>query len=376
VIQRPLWIQRIESAWSERSIVWLTGVRRIGKTVLCNQLEKIEYLNCDLPSVRSQIADPEYFFRRFRPGVRIVLDEVHKLADPSQALKIAADEFPQLRILATGSSTLAATKKFRDSLSGRKRSVQLLPVLWREAEAFHASELDRRLLHGGFPEMLLNPSPDPAFFEEWIDSHYARDIQELFGVRNRTAFLNLLRLAFYRSSGQLDISDLAKEVGISRPTIMSHLDSMEIAHTILRVPPYHGGGRREIIGRPKIFGFDTGIIAHLRGWTMIRDTDRGHLWEHLVLDELRYSFPDGGIHYWRDKSGREIDFVLDRHSGGVHTVEAKIDPSRYDGSSLEAFRAIYPEGENFLVCPYITKTYTVQHKNRPLSICGVASLEM
>jgi predicted AAA+ superfamily ATPase len=144
--------------------------------MLCRQMEKVEYLNCELPSVQRQIADPESFFRRFRPDARIVLDEVHKLADPSQALKIAADEFTQLHVLATGSSTLAATKKFRDSLSGRKRSVHLLPVLWKEAEAFGVSDLDRRLLHGGFPEMLMSPSPDPSFFEEWIDSYYARDI--------------------------------------------------------------------------------------------------------------------------------------------------------------------------------------------------------
>jgi predicted AAA+ superfamily ATPase len=344
--------------------------------MLCRQMEKVEYLNCELPSVQRQIADPESFFRRFRPDARIVLDEVHKLADPSQALKIAADEFTQLHVLATGSSTLAATKKFRDSLSGRKRSVHLLPVLWKEAEAFGVSDLDRRLLHGGFPEMLMSPSPNPSFFEEWIDSYYARDIQELFGVRNRTAFLNLLRIAFLRSAGQLDVSDLAKEIGISRPTVMSHLDALEIAHALLRVPPYHGGGRREIISRPKLFGFDTGLIAHVRGWTAIRDTDRGQLWEHLVLDELRTRFPDSGIHYWRDKSGREIDFVVDRHVGGVHTVEAKIDPSRYDASSLNVFRALYPDGKDFLVCPYVPKPYTVQLQDRALSVCGVAHLEL
>lgn len=374
MIPRPGWVSQVESAWEDRTIVWLTGVRRIGKTVLCRQLERVEYLNCDLPSIQRQLSDPELFFRRLRPGARLVLDEVHRLADPSQALKVAADEFPALRIVATGSSTLAATRKFRDSLTGRKRSVHLLPVLWTETEAFEVSDLDRRLLHGGFPEMLLAAAPRPAFFEEWLDSYYARDIQELFAVRNRSAFLGLLKLALLRSGGQLDVSDLAKEIGISRPTVMSYLDSMEIAHAVVRIAPYHGGGPREIIGRPKLFGFDTGLIAHVRGWTAIRDTDRGHLWEHLVLDQLRHLRPEGAVRYWRDKSGREVDFVIDGGARGVDTVEAKVDPNRYESAGLKAFRSLYPAGRDFLVCPYVEKPYALRRGGRVITVCGPSDL--
>src|SRR3989304_721605 len=103
MILRSSWIARVEAAWQERTVVWLSGVRRIGKTVLC-----------------------------------------------------------------------------------------------------------RRLLQGGFPELLVGPESGQVFFEEWIDSFYARDIQELFGVRNRSAFLNLFKLALMRSGGLLDVTDLSK----------------------------------------------------------------------------------------------------------------------------------------------------------------------
>jgi len=354
--------------------VWLSGVRRIGKTVLCRQLERTEFFNCDLPSVQRQLSDPEVFFHRLGPGKRVVLDEVHRLADPSGALKIAADEFPGLRLLATGSSTLAATRKFRDSLSGRKLPVNLLPVLWSEAAAFGITDLDRRLLQGGFPGLLVGPEAGQVFFEEWIDSFYARDIQELFGVRNRSAFLNLFKLALTRSGGLLDVTDLSKAVGISRPTVMSHLDALEIAHAILRLPPYHRGGPREIVSRPKLFGFDTGLIAHVRGWTSIRDTDRGYLWEHLVLDELRCIQPASRIRFWRDKSGREIDFLIDRGSRGVDTVEAKVDPDQFDAGNLEAFRALHPTGRDYLVCPYVQQSYIARRGSRRITVCGVTGL--
>jgi len=80
-------------------------------------------------------------------------------------LKIAADVYPDLRILATGSSILAATKKFRDSLTGRKHTLYLSPVLWQECiEEFEINDLDKRLLHGGLPEPLLSEIKDESFF--------------------------------------------------------------------------------------------------------------------------------------------------------------------------------------------------------------------
>jgi predicted AAA+ superfamily ATPase len=92
------------------------------------------YLNCDLPSVVRRLENPELFYASQAKGATIVLDEVHRLSDPSRTLKIAADAFPHLRLLATGSSTLAATRKFRDSLTGRKIVIILPPVLWTECE--------------------------------------------------------------------------------------------------------------------------------------------------------------------------------------------------------------------------------------------------
>lgn len=107
------------------------------------------YLNCDLPSVQRSLADSELFLDGLAPNAVVVFDEVHRLPDPSQLLKIAADEYAGFRVLATGSSTLAATGKFRDSLAGRKFEVHLPPVPWDECiDAFGIADLDRRLLHG------------------------------------------------------------------------------------------------------------------------------------------------------------------------------------------------------------------------------------
>ena len=193
MVERPLWVARVQQAWTRRSIVWLSGVRRVGKTTLARMLPDAVYVNCDLPSAARAADDPELFLAAQAPDSIVVLDEVQRLPDPSRLLKIAADAFPRLRILATGSSTLAATGRFRDTLAGRKVALHLFPVLWQEcAGPFGVPDFDRRLLHGGLPEPLLASRKDLAFFSEWIDSFYARDILELFGVRNRQGFLSLL----------------------------------------------------------------------------------------------------------------------------------------------------------------------------------------
>ena len=102
-------------------------------------LPDIVYLNCDLPSDASRLDDPELFYRAQPKAAVIVMDEVHRLADPSRVLKIASDAYPGLRILATGSSTLAATRKFRDTLAGRKHVLMLSPSSGPNAKRISAS---------------------------------------------------------------------------------------------------------------------------------------------------------------------------------------------------------------------------------------------
>src|SRR3972149_10192563 len=139
MVERPFWRRRIEDAWREAPIAWLCGVRRCGKTTLAESLgaKRMLYINCDLPAVEDMVRDPQVFFRGCSKPV-VVFDEIPRLRDPARVLKIGADGFPKLKILATGSSTLAASRKFRDTLTGRKRTGHLLPVLSEEQWAVGA----------------------------------------------------------------------------------------------------------------------------------------------------------------------------------------------------------------------------------------------
>ena len=128
MVNRFYWIERVEESWRHRSVLWLRGVRRAGKTMLAQSLKNVEYFDCELPRVRRSMEDPEPFLETLR-GKRVVFDEVHRLANPSELLKIAADHFPAVRVLATGSSTLGASSRFRDTLTGRKTELWLTPMI-------------------------------------------------------------------------------------------------------------------------------------------------------------------------------------------------------------------------------------------------------
>ena len=374
MISRPFWLQRMEEAWREAPIAWLAGVRRSGKTTLAESLglERVLYVNCDLPTVEDMVRDPQVFFRGCSKPV-VVFDEIHQLRDPARVLKIGADGFPKLKILATGSSTLAASKKFRDTLTGRKRLVHLTPVLWEELPTFGVT-LPQRLFHGGLPQALVASSKQPAFYREWLDSFFARDIQRLFGFRDMNRFNALFEYLLRQSGGQFEVTKTATALGITRPTVESQVRALEITHAVTVVRPFHGGGQSEIVKQPKVYAFDTGFVSFARGWDPLRPDDFGFLWEHLVLEHLQAHFPDTPIRYWRDKPGREVDFVLARRRDEVDAIECKWNPGAFDSSALKLFRSYYPKGRNYLVTPSGDPAYRKRYGKLEVQICTPTAL--
>jgi hypothetical protein len=374
MIQRPFWQRQLDQAWRGASIAWLCGVRRSGKTTLAKSLgsERTLYVNCDLPAVEDMVRDPQVFFRSVGKPV-VVFDEIHQLRDPARALKIGADVFPELKILATGSSTLAASRKFRDTLAGRKRTVHLLPVLWEELSAFGVT-LVERLFRGGLPPAVLAGARSPEFYREWLDSFFARDIQRLFGFRDINRFNAFFEYVLRQSGGQFEVASTARDLGITRPTVESHLRALEITHAASVVRPFHGGGQNELTRQPKVYGFDTGMVSFARGWDPLRREDLGVLWEHFVLEHLQAQFPQTPVRYWRDKARHELDFVLAHRRDAVDVVECKWDPAAFDAAALRVFRGYYPNGRNYLVTPSGDPSYARQYGTLEVRVCTPSEL--
>jgi hypothetical protein len=361
LIKRPFWIAQIESAWKEKSIVWLMGLRRVGKTSLCQSLDDVEYLDCETLSTRKTLDDSERFLAKMR-GKRVALDEIHLLERPSEILKIAADHYPEVKIIATGSSTLGASAKFRDTLAGRKKEVRLTPLLLEEMELFGKNDLDHRMLFGGFPAFFAKEQLALDQYREWFDAYWAKDIQDMFRVGKRASFLKFAELLFAQSSGQFEASRFAAPCEVTRQTITNYLAVLEETFLAKVLRPYSTHKATEIVSSPKVYGFDTGFMCYEKGWQTLRHEDMGLLWEHIVLNEIDAKLDRARctLHYWRDKQEHEIDFVIsDRFAKTLTAVECKFSSTNPDlallSRNFSALRKYYPDGENLVVASDIGK---------------------
>jgi len=357
MVERRFWIETVEEAWQRRSVLWLAGVRRAGKTVLCRSLDDVEYYDCELPRTRRALEDPEGFLRETR-GRRIVLDEVHRLGNPSELLKIAGDHFPETRVIATGSSTLEASAKFRDTLTGRRETVWLTPMIAADLAAFGNENLPHRFLHGGLPPHFLAAELPERDFRDWIDAYWAKDVQELFRLERRWSFQRFVELLLAQSGGMFEATRFAAPCEVSRQTISNYLAVLETTFVVQVVRPYSTRRATEIVSAPKVYGFDTGFVCHHRGWDVLRPDDLGDLWEHFVLNEIQGRLQRRAVRYWRNKNGAEIDFVLPRRGDRPPiAIECKWKADTFEPRAIEAFRRLHPVGPNYVVATDVDAPY-------------------
>jgi len=362
MVNRKEWQTRIEEYWQDRSVVWLMGVRRTGKTFLSQSLPDILYFDCEEPPVRAKMEDPEDFLDGLK-GKRVVLDEVHRLGNPSQLLKIAADHYPTVRILATGSSGLGASVKFRDTLTGRKYNLWLTPMTLSDMQDFGQTDLKHRLLRGGLPPFFLAERFKELDFQEWMDAYWAQDIQNLFRLERRDSFARLFELLMMQSGGLFEALSLAGPCGASRQTIMNYLRILEDTFVVHVIKPYFSNRSKEIIAMPKVYAFDTGFVAYYHGWDSLRAQDLGALWEHFVLNEMHAHTQMRRIQYWRDKQKHEVDFIWKGRGRPPLAIECKWSASEFDDTNLQAFRRQHPEGENVVVAHDVDRAHTRTYKN-------------
>ena len=214
MIERKFWVKKIKDCLKVKNILWLTGVRRTGKTFLCKSLKNVKYYDCELPRIRQQITDTESFLENNNKNI-IVLDEIHRLNNPTEILKIASDHYPEIKIIATGSSVLGSSYKFKDTLTGRKKDLWLTPMISQDLMDFKNKSLEHRFLRGGLPPFFMQKQFSESDFQEWIDSYWSKDIHELFRLERKWSFQKFLELLFIQSGGIFEATKFSASCEVS-----------------------------------------------------------------------------------------------------------------------------------------------------------------
>ncbi|MHB0915332.1 MAG: ATP-binding protein [Thermoleophilia bacterium] len=347
--KRTYWHNLIESAWEQSSLLWLSGVRQTGKTVLGLSLDDIEYFNCEVPRIRREVEEVRGFLAGVS-GKRVVIDEIHRLRQPAELLHLAATEFPDTRVLVTGPASLKAYADSYPDIESSIREIWLTPMMSAGLTDFGNNDVVHRLQAGGLPNFFMSDDLSEAEYQKWMDVFWARDVQSRVRVSKHWSFQRFMELLFENSGGIFEALSYAKPCDISHPTVASYLRILEEALVVHLVRPFTTQRPTEIVSAPRVYAFDTGFVCYYRGWGQLGEEDLADLWRHFILNEIQSRNQLRDVRYWRDKSGHNVDFILVDQAQPPVAVQCAWSPEQLDLRSLKAFRYQYPDGENWVVC--------------------------
>lgn len=306
-------------------VVLLLGARQVGKTTLITsmQLPGDLLLNCDLEEQLQLInTNSLQKLQKTLVGIkRLFIDEAQRLDNPGLTLKILYDNFKDIQILATGSSSFELKNRLSDALTGRYLDFELLPLSLSEISHLENYKhfIDELMLYGGFPEIYLEK--DVAYkkklLEKIIESYLYKDILSFNRIRNSQAIVQLTRAIAYQIGSEINENELANRLKIDRKTVVSYLDILEKAYVIHRIYPYSKNPRREIGRRYKIYFYDLGLRNALIGDfnSLNIRLDVGAMWENFLFIERYKRMNNHDLvkkqYFWRSYSGAEVDYIED-----------------------------------------------------------------
>ena len=315
----------------------VVGPRQAGKsTLVWSWLRELDpshllYLDAEETLVRTWARSPIQMVADLAeelPTVRVLfIDEAQHLDEAGLTVKGLVDARRGLEVLVTGSSSFHLQAGTRESLAGRADRRRLLPFSLGELLRHDASPLPavqrerareilrRQLVWGSYPPVWFHPDPE-RLLADLVEAFVLRDASDRFRLRHPVAFRRLLQLAASQVGQQVNLSEWAGLLGISATTVSEYLGLAEESWLLRLVPPFAGGGRREISSAPRVHLYDMGLRNALLGALsddLDRRPDRGALAEGWAFGELAKCLPHGWtLHYWRTKGGAEVDFVLAR----------------------------------------------------------------
>lgn len=328
----------IKSKFGSGRAIIIVGARQVGKTTLIKHiLEGSDYLflDADDPTVRSLLSTPNTEqIRSIVANNKIVfIDEAQRIQDIGITLKIIHDQFKDIQLLVSGSSSYELGNMMNEPLTGRKWEYELFPISWNEYEqniGFVASEqqLPNRLLYGFYPDVLNNQGNEKEILNELVTSYLYRDILAFADIRKPEVLEKLVQAIALQLGSEVNYNELSATVGLNKNTIQKYIDLLEKAYVIFRLPSYSKNLRTELKKSRKIYFYDNGIRNMIIGnFNPIElRQDIGALWENFLISERiiqnKYKKTFTKLYFWRTKQQQEIDCV-EEVNGKIYAYEFK-----------------------------------------------------
>ena len=332
MIKRTAEARLIKLAKTFRSVA-VVGPRQSGKTTLCRAVfPQKPYVSLENPdTLEFATSDPRGFLSQFKSGA--ILDEVQRAPQLFSYLQQVLDETKKKGLfILTGFNNFLLQQNITQTLSGRIAYIQLLPLSLQELKESKKIKpgYTWHILSGGYPEVIAKKNNPADWYGHYITTYVERDVRQLKNISNLSQFIKLLKLCAGRTGQLLNLTALSNDCGIDQKTVAAWLSVLQSSFIIYLLKPYHTNFNKRITKTAKLYFYDTGVACSLLGISNAKQITthaaKGALFENLVISELlKERFNAGAadnLYYWRDKTGNEVDVLMD-NAGKLTAIEMK-----------------------------------------------------
>ncbi len=317
--------KKIKSKIGRGKAIMVIGPRQVGKTTLIKKfLKNIDYkfFDGDDPIIRETLNTPNTEEIRALLGDKkvIFIDEAQRINNIGLTMKIIIDQFKEVQLWISGSSSFSLFNELNEPLTGRKWEYELFPISWEEFENEFGyleakMQLKNRLRFGMYPEVINNPGEEIEILRTLVQSYLYKDILSYSGIKKPEILNKLIRALALQVGSEVNYNELSRLVGVDKITVEKYITVLEQGYVIYRLPSFSRNVRNEIKKGKKIYFYDNGIRNMvIKSMNEIEfRSDVGALWENFLVSERvkqnNYKLKLATSYFWRTTQQQEIDYV-------------------------------------------------------------------
>lgn len=360
--------QRIERNLFKGKAIIVIGARQVGKSTLFRQIidgrdEKVLSLNCDEPEVKEMLSGINTSELKMLIGNHriVMVDEAQRVKEIGMTLKRITDNFPDVQLMVTGSSSLELQDRINEPLTGRKYEYHLYPIstleLLNDGGLLAVKQsLESRLIYGSYPDIVNHTDEAKELIMNIANSYLYKDLLALEDIR-RPALLEKLLIALALQVGsEVSYNELAQTIGADSKTVEKYIDLLEKCYIVFRLNAFNRNLRSELKKSKKVYFYDNGIRnAVIQNFAPLAlRNDIGALWENFFISERIKANEYAGRYvknyFWRTTDQQEIDYI-EESDGEFTAFEMKWNPRRQTVALPAIFQKTYQVKQTAVVTP-------------------------